>query len=213
MLSVISPAKSLDFETPATTAVYTRPDYLDRSRELIEILRDYSPQRLGELMGISDKLAALNAARFGEWHTPFTADNAKPAVQAFQGDVYVGLAAETFSDDDNAFAQAHLRILSGLYGLLRPLDLIQPYRLEMGTRLENPAGKDLYAFWKGTLTEALDAAVAESGSPVLVNLASNEYFKAIDAKRLQARVVTRSSRTRRTASSRSSVSTPRRPAA
>ena len=190
MLSVISPAKSLDFETPATTAVYTRPDYLDRSRELIEILRDYSPQRLGELMGISDKLAALNAARFGEWHTPFTADNAKPAVQAFQGDVYVGLAAETFSDDDNAFAQAHLRILSGLYGLLRPLDLIQPYRLEMGTRLENPVGKDLYAFWKGTLTEALDAAVAESGSPVLVNLASNEYFKAIDAKRLQARVVT-----------------------
>ena len=190
MLSVISPAKSLDFETPATTAIHTQPDYLDRSRELIEILRDYSPQRLGELMGISDKLAALNAARFGEWHTPFTADNAKPAVQAFQGDVYVGLAAETFSDDDNAFAQAHLRILSGLYGLLRPLDLIQPYRLEMGTRLENPAGKDLYAFWKGTLTEALDAAVAESGSPVLVNLASNEYFKAIDAKRLQARVVT-----------------------
>lgn len=190
MLSVISPAKSLDFETPATTAIHTQPDYLDRSRELIEILRDYSPQRLGELMGISDKLAALNAARFGEWQTPFTADNAKPAVQAFQGDVYVGLAAETFGDDDNAFAQAHLRILSGLYGLLRPLDLIQPYRLEMGTKLPNPAGKDLYAFWKGTLTQALDDAVAESGSPLLVNLASNEYFKAIDAKALKARVIT-----------------------
>ncbi len=190
MLSVISPAQSLDFETPATTPVHTQPDYLDQSRELIEILRDYSPQQLSELMGISDKLAALNAARFGEWRTPFTADNAKPAVQAFQGDVYVGLAAETFSDDDNAFAQAHLRILSGLYGLLRPLDLIQPYRLEMGTKLPNPAGKDLYAFWKETLTRALDDAVAQSGSPVLVNLASNEYFKAIDARKLQARVVT-----------------------
>lgn len=141
-------------------------------------------------MGISDKLAGLNAARFAEWHTPFTPENAKPAVQAFQGDVYLGLEAETFSDDDNAFAQQHLRILSGLYGLLRPLDLIQPYRLEMGTKLANPAGKDLYAFWKDTLTEALDRAVAESGTPVLVNLASNEYFKAIDAKRLEARVIT-----------------------
>jgi uncharacterized protein len=190
MLSVISPAKTLDFETPATTTMHSQPDFLDRSRELIEILSDYSPQRLAELMGISDKLAALNAARFAEWQTPFTPDNAKPAAQAFQGDVYVGLEADTFSDDDNAFAQEHLRILSGLYGLLRPLDLIQPYRLEMGTRLANPAGKDLYAFWKGTLTEALDSAVAASGSPVLVNLASNEYFKAIDPKRLQARVIT-----------------------
>ncbi len=190
MLSVISPAKKLDFETPATTAQYTRPDFLERSRQLIEILRDYSPQRLSELMGISDKLAALNAARFAEWQPPFTPDNAKPAAQAFQGDVYVGLEAATFSDDDNAFAQQHLRILSGLYGLLRPLDLIQPYRLEMGTRLENPAGRDLYAFWKETLTAELDRAVAESGSPVLVNLASNEYFKAIDTQRLGARVIT-----------------------
>jgi len=190
MLSVISPAKSLDFETPATTAHHTQPDYLERSQELIEILRDYSPQRLSELMGISDKLAGLNAARFADWQPPFTPGNAKPAAQAFQGDVYQGLAADSFSDADNAFAQEHLRILSGLYGLLRPLDLIQPYRLEMGTKLENPAGKDLYAFWKPLLTEALDRAVAESGSPVLVNLASNEYFKAIDAKRLSARVVT-----------------------
>lgn len=190
MLSVISPAKKLDFETPATTAQYTRPDFLERSRQLIEILRGYSPQRLSELMGISDKLAALNAARFAEWQPPFTPDNAKPAAQAFQGDVYVGLEAATFSDDDNAFAQQHLRILSGLYGLLRPLDLIQPYRLEMGTRLENPAGCDLYAFWKETLTAELDRAVAESGNPVLVNLASNEYFKAIDTQRLEARVIT-----------------------
>ena len=190
MLSVISPAKKLDFETPATTARHTQPDFLEQSQELIEILRDYSPQRLSELMGISDKLAALNAARYAEWHTPFTAQNAKPAIQAFQGDVYVGLEADTFTDDENAFAQQHLRILSGLYGLLRPLDLIQPYRLEMGTRLENPAGKDLYAFWKETLTAELDRAVAASGSPVLINLASNEYFKAIDARRLEARVIT-----------------------
>ncbi|MBS9403004.1 peroxide stress protein YaaA [Halomonas sp. TRM85114] len=190
MLSVISPAKKLDFETPATQALHTQPDYLDRSRELIDILRGYSPQRLSELMGISDKLAGLNAARYAEWHTPFTPDNAKPAAQAFRGDVYVGLEAETFSDSENAFAQDHLRILSGLYGLLRPLDLIQPYRLEMGTRLETPAGQDLYAFWRETLTAELDKAVAASGSRVLVNLASNEYFKAIDAQALEARVIT-----------------------
>ncbi|MGQ4878313.1 peroxide stress protein YaaA [Billgrantia sp. LNSP4103-1] len=189
MLSVISPAKTLDFETPATTKLHSQPDYLERSQELIRILRDYSPQQLSELMGISDKLAGLNAARFAEWRPPFTANNAKQAAQAFQGDVYVGLEAATFSDDDNTFAQQHLRILSGLYGLLRPLDLIQPYRLEMGIRLPNPAGKDLYAFWQDALTEALDRAIAESGSKVLVNLASNEYFKAIDAKRLDARVV------------------------
>lgn len=190
MLSVLSPAKTLDFETPATTSQYTRPDFLDRSRELVDILRGYSPQQLSELMGISDKLAGLNAARFAEWQTPFTPENAKPAAQAFQGDVYTGLEAETFAEDDNAFAQEHLRILSGLYGLLRPLDLIQPYRLEMGTRLENPAGRDLYAFWRETLTAELDRAVARSGTPVLVNLASNEYFKAIDTRRLDARVVT-----------------------
>jgi cytoplasmic iron level regulating protein YaaA (DUF328/UPF0246 family) len=190
MLSVISPAKTLDFETPASTTLYSRPDYLSHSQALIDILRDYSPQQLGELMGISDKLAGLNAARFAEWSTPFTPKNAKQAAQAFQGDVYVGLGADAFSDDDNAFAQQHLRILSGLYGLLRPLDLIQPYRLEMGTRLENPAGKDLYAFWKDTLTTELDRAVAASGTPILVNLASNEYFKAIGTRKLESRVIT-----------------------
>jgi len=190
MLSVISPAKTLDFETPATSATHSQPDFLDHSQQLIDILRDYSPQQLSELMSISDKLAGLNAARFGEWQLPFTPANAKPAAQAFQGDVYTGLEAASFSDDDNAFAQRHLRILSGLYGLLRPLDLIQPYRLEMGTRLPNPAGKDLYAFWRDTLTPALDQAIAESGSKVLVNLASNEYFKSIDTKRLDARIIT-----------------------
>ncbi|MCW4153554.1 peroxide stress protein YaaA [Halomonas sp. 18H] len=190
MLSVISPAKKLDFETPASTSRHTQPDYLEHSQTLIDILRDKSPQDISQLMGVSDKIAGLNAARFAEWQTPFTADNAKPAAQAFQGDVYVGLEAEHFDDADNDFAQDHLRILSGLYGLLRPLDLIQPYRLEMGTKLANPAGKDLYAFWRDELTSALDEAIAQSGSRVLVNLASNEYFKSIDAGRLNARVIT-----------------------
>jgi len=189
MLSIISPAKTLDFETPSTTRDVTQPDYLEQSRELIGILRRYSPQQLSALMGISDKLAGLNAARYADWKTPFSLDNAKPAAQAFQGDVYIGLEAATFSDDDNAFAQAHLRILSGLYGMLRPLDLIQPYRLEMGIRLENAAGKDLYAYWRERLTQDLDEAIATSGSSTLINLASNEYSKAIDFKRLEADVV------------------------
>lgn len=189
MLSILSPAKTLDFETPSTTRQVTEPDYLQQSRELIDILRGYSPQQLSDLMGISDKLAGLNAARYAEWQPPFSLDNAKPAAQAFQGDVYIGLEADTFSEADNAFAQDHLRILSGLYGLLRPLDLIQPYRLEMGIRLENPAGKDLYAYWQDRLTRDLDKAITASGSPVLVNLASNEYSKAIALKRLQADVV------------------------
>ncbi|WP_136255471.1 peroxide stress protein YaaA [Onishia niordana] len=190
MLSVISPAKTLDFETPPSTDTYSQPDYLEQSRELVGVLRDYSPQQLSELMGISDKLAGLNAARFTEWEAPFTPENAKQAAQAFQGDVYVGLDAASFSEDDNAFAQDHLRILSGLYGMLRPLDLILPYRLEMGTKLANPAGKDLYAYWRDTLTQDLDRAIKASGSPVLVNLASNEYFKAIDTKKLSSRVIT-----------------------
>ncbi|HSH49762.1 MAG TPA: peroxide stress protein YaaA [Halomonas sp.] len=189
MLSVISPAKKLDFDTPATTSQVTQPDFLDRSQALIEILRDFSPRQISELMKVSDRIAGLNAARFAEWQRPFTADNAKPAAQAFQGDVYVGLDAERFDDDDNAYAQRHLRILSGLYGLLRPLDLIQPYRLEMGTRLANPRGADLYAYWKDELTAALAGAIDASGSQVLVNLASNEYFKAVDAKRLDARII------------------------
>ncbi|PRY63164.1 hypothetical protein B0H98_109170 [Vreelandella songnenensis] len=190
MLSVISPAKTLDFETPSTTHHVTQPDFLSESQALIDILRDYSPQQISELMGISDKLAGLNAARFAEWEPPFSLDNAKPAAQAFQGDVYTGLEAETFTQAENRFAQTHLRILSGLYGLLRPLDLIQAYRLEMGTKLPNDSGKDLYAYWKPTLTSALNEAIEASGSKVLVNLASNEYFKAIDAKKLDARIIT-----------------------
>ncbi|WP_346796537.1 peroxide stress protein YaaA [Halomonas sp. Bachu 37] len=190
MLSVISPAKTLDFETPATTEIATQPDHLARSRTLIGILRDYSPQQLSELMGISDKLAGLNAARFAQWQPPFTPTNAKPAIQAFQGDVYTGLEAHEFDARMNEFSQNHLRILSGLYGLLRPLDLIQPYRLEMGTKLPNPEGKDLYAYWKPILTQALKEALDASGSRVLVNLASNEYFKAVDTQKIDARIIT-----------------------
>lgn len=190
MLSVISPAKTLDFETPSTTEQVSQPDFLEHSQALIDILRDYSPQQLSELMGISDKLAGLNAARFAQWQPPFTLSNAKPAAQAFQGDVYTGLQAENFTEAENNYAQTHLRILSGLYGLLRPLDLIQAYRLEMGTKLPNSAGKDLYAYWQPILTPALNEAIAESGSNVLVNLASNEYFKAVDTKQLNARVIT-----------------------
>ncbi|WP_110685536.1 peroxide stress protein YaaA [Salinicola aestuarinus] len=189
MLSILSPAKTLDFETPSTTRDVSQPDYLTQSRELIERLRGYSPQALSELMGVSDKIAGLNADRYAAWETPFDLDNAKPAAQAFKGDVYEGLKAEDFDADDNAFAQGHLRILSGLYGLLRPMDLIQPYRLEMGIKLENSAGKDLYAYWRDRLTRDLEDAVAASGTPVLVNLASNEYSKAIDLKRLKAEVV------------------------
>ncbi|WP_027967681.1 peroxide stress protein YaaA [Halomonas halocynthiae] len=190
MLSVISPAKKLDFDTPASTPKATQPDFLDCSQELIEVMREYSPQQLSELMKVSDRIAGLNAARFADWQRPFTAENAKPAAQAFQGDVYVGLEAERFDDDENNYAQSHLRILSGLYGLLRPLDLIQPYRLEMGTKVANPRGEDLYAYWKNELVSALASAIADSGSNVLVNLASNEYFKAVDTKRLDARILT-----------------------
>ncbi|GHC28151.1 UPF0246 protein [Kushneria pakistanensis] len=191
MLSVLSPAKTLDFETPSETRMATQPDYLGQSRQLIDILRDYSPQALSQLMGISDKLAGLNVARFEQWQTPFDADNAKQAILAFQGDVYTGLEASRWSEDDLEWSQSHLRILSGLYGMLRPLDLMQPYRLEMGTKLENPAGRDLYAFWRERLTQDLDRAVSESsGDRVLINLASNEYFGAIDRKRLGADVVT-----------------------
>ncbi|MFC0268925.1 peroxide stress protein YaaA [Kushneria aurantia] len=191
MLSVLSPAKTLDFDTPPTTEVATEPDYLEASRQLVDILRDFSPQQLSKLMKISDKLAGLNAARFAEWQTPFDRGNAKQAVLAFQGDVYTGLAAEQWDEASLEWSQEHLRILSGLYGMLRPLDLIQPYRLEMGTKLENPAGRDLYAFWRDTLTRDLDRAVqASSGDRVLINLASNEYFGAIEHNKLASEVIT-----------------------
>ncbi|MBY5993440.1 peroxide stress protein YaaA [Ferrimonas balearica] len=190
MLAVISPAKNLDFDTPPHVDAHTQPQMLDHAELLMESCRRLTPADLASLMKLSDKLAGLNAARFAQWQPPFTPDNAKPAVLAFNGDVYTGLEAGTLSDDQLAYAQQHLRILSGLYGLLRPLDLMQAYRLEMGTKLANARGKDLYAFWDHHITEALNAALAAQGDSVLINLASNEYFKAVKPKALEARVIT-----------------------
>ncbi|HEX8587848.1 peroxide stress protein YaaA [Pseudomonas sp.] len=189
MLMVISPAKTLDFETPPVTKRYTQPQFLDHSQELITQLRDLTPAQIGELMHLSDKLSGLNAARFGSWNPAFTPKNAKPALLAFKGDVYTGLAADTLSEADLDYAQKHLRMLSGLYGLLRPLDLMQPYRLEMGTKLANARGKDLYAFWGNRISEWLNDALKEQGDDVLLNLASNEYFSAVKRPSLNARVI------------------------
>ncbi|UDL03724.1 peroxide stress protein YaaA [Marinobacter sp. CA1] len=189
MLMVISPAKTLDYDSPLATDRHTQPDFLDDACELIDQLKELEPHQVSNLMHISDKLGQLNAERFRNWQLPFTPDNARQAVLAFKGDVYTGLQAETFSDDDFDFAQDHLRMLSGLYGLLRPLDLMQPYRLEMGTRFENRRGKDLYAFWGDQLTEEVNRLLAADDG-VLVNLASNEYFKSIRKKALDGRLVT-----------------------
>ncbi|MEY3200832.1 MAG: peroxide stress protein YaaA [Pseudomonadota bacterium] len=190
MLITLSPAKTLDFESPPPPWPHSTPDFLDHAALLIERLREFSPQELGSLMDLSDKLAALNVARNLAWHTPFDPDNARVALSAFNGDVYEGLDGASLSVEAVQFAQQHVRILSGLYGLLRPLDLMQPYRLEMGTRLGNPRGKDLYAFWGEIITEALNATLATQKNPVLVNLASEEYFKAVKPKKLIAPVIT-----------------------
>lgn len=189
MLMIISPAKTLDYDSPLATKTYTQPDFLDDACELIDQLKALEPHQVSNLMSISDKLGQLNAERFRTWHTPFTPDNARQAILAFKGDVYTGLDAESFSEQDFAFAQKHLRMLSGLYGLLKPLDLMQPYRLEMGTRFENQRGKDLYAFWGSKITEALNELLAQDDQ-VLVNLASNEYFKSVQKKQLDGRLIT-----------------------
>lgn len=190
MLLVVSPAKKLDFDTPLPTEKFTHAQLLDDAEALIEVCRKLSPADISSLMGISDKLAGLNAARFGEWQQPFTADNARPAMFTFAGDVYTGLQAENFSDKDVDFAQNHLRILSGLYGLLRPLDLMQAYRLEMGTKLDNPRGTNLYQFWGEIITNALNEALAAQGDDVLVNLASTEYFKSVKKKQFNGQIIT-----------------------
>ena len=189
MLIVLSPAKTLDYESPVTVKESTLPAFLDEAQQLVEILRGCSPADLSRLMGISDALAALNAGRYASWSRPFSAGNARQAVLAFNGDVYEGLDAPSLSPDDLSLAQGRLRILSGLYGVLRPLDLMQPYRLEMGTRLANPRGKDLYAFWGDRLAIALNEAARETGAQTLVNLASEEYFKAAAPKALALPVV------------------------
>ena len=190
MLIVISPAKTLDFETPPKTREFTIPGFLDDSAELIDELRGMEPHELGNLMGISPKLADLNSNRYHAWSLPFTSRNAKQSVLAFKGDVYSGLDADNLSQDDLKYAQEHLRILSGLYGVLKPLDLMQPYRLEMGTKLKTRRGKDLYAFWRARINVALTGDLKKQKDGILINLASNEYFKSVKPEQLDARIIT-----------------------
>jgi len=190
MQFVISPAKTLDFETPAHTENFTLPRFLKDSQELITGLRELSPQEISGFMKISDKLGTLNYDRFHSWQTPFTPENSKQAILAFKGDVYTGLAAQTLSEDDLAWAQNHLVILSGLYGLLRPLDLMQAYRLEMGKKFVNNRGKDLYEFWNNKITDELNSEFKNKKNPVLINLASNEYFKSVKIKNLNSEIIT-----------------------
>ena len=189
MLFLLSPAKSLDYETPVGDVPHTLPQFAAQSAELIEVLRPKSPQQIAELMDLSDALAALNVARYASWTPKFTAKNAKQAILAFNGDVYDGLDAKSLSAEALSWAQQHVCILSGLYGVLRPLDRMQPYRLEMGTALANPKGKNLYAFWGAQIAEHLNMKLTKDTTPVIVNLASQEYFKAVDLKTLKARVI------------------------
>lgn len=189
MMFLLSPAKSLDYETPPSSKRHTLPQFTDASAALIEVLQPYTPAQIGSLMSLSDALASLNVGRYAAWDREFTADNSKQAVLAFNGDVYEGLDASSLSQADLDWAQTHLGILSGLYGILRPLDWMQPYRLEMGTKLPNPRGKDLYAWWGDTLAEYLNEQLALQGDNVIVNLASQEYFKSVKRKALKARVV------------------------
>ena len=190
MITVISPAKTLDFEAQKLTKKATVPDFIDDSQALVDQLRETSASQLGKLMGISPKLSELNHQRFQDWSPPFTRTNAKQALLAFKGDVYTGFECDSWEPDDFNFAQRHLRILSGLYGVLRPLDLIQPYRLEMGTQLKTPRGKNLYAFWGDAITDAIREAIKRTRSKCLVNLASNEYFTSVHPDSLGVPVVT-----------------------
>jgi cytoplasmic iron level regulating protein YaaA (DUF328/UPF0246 family) len=190
MFFLLSPAKTLDFENAASTDEFTQPRMLEDASELNRTARKLSSQDIKSLMGVSDKIADLNVKRFQEWSTPFDVQNAKQAAYAFKGDVYTGLNIETCGSEAVEYLQSRVRILSGLYGLLRPLDLMQPYRLEMGIKLENSRGPNLYKFWGTKISSLLNSDVGAASDAVVVNLASNEYFKAVDMKMLTARVVT-----------------------
>jgi cytoplasmic iron level regulating protein YaaA (DUF328/UPF0246 family) len=190
MIIVVSPAKSLDFDSQAKTKKFSQPQFLEDSSVLMKELRKYQPEQLSELMHISETLGELNFNRNANWQVPFSPENAKQAVFAFQGDVYQGMKAEDYSAAEVTFAQKHLRILSGLYGILKPLDLIQPYRLEMGSKFKNTRGKNLYEFWGSKLTDAINSDLAASKTKLLINLASNEYFSAVQAKAVDGEIVT-----------------------
>ena len=192
MLFLISPAKSLDYDTPIPKPVArlaTEPAFMERSAELIALMRRYGAGDVAEMMNLSDALATLNVERYRDWSPTQTSANSKPAAFAFDGDVYGGLRAPELSLADLRWAQRHIAILSGLYGVLRPLDRLQPYRLEMGTRVPNPQGPDLYAYWGDTIAEHLNRLAAADASPVIVNLASQEYFRAADRRTLRPRVI------------------------
>jgi cytoplasmic iron level regulating protein YaaA (DUF328/UPF0246 family) len=189
MLIVLSPAKSLDYESPLATREHTMPDFVKHSAELIKSLRRLAPADIASLMKISDPLAALNAGRYASWTPQFNSDNARAAVLAFNGDVYAGLDAPTLPAQALSHLQSQVRILSGLYGLLKPLDLMQPYRLEMGTRLANARGANLYAFWGNLVTDRLAGEPGKRASGALVNLASEEYFKVVQPQRLGVPVI------------------------
>ncbi len=188
MIFLISPAKTLDF-SDSGLETYSQPRLLDQSDMLINALRKKSKNSLKKLMDVSDNIAELNVSRFKEYRTPFTPENAKQAVLAFKGDVYTGMEAATFDVEDHQFAQKHLRILSGLYGLLKPLDLMQPYRLEMGTKLSNTRGKNLYDFWKGRITDLINTDAEEANTDTIINLASKEYFKSVKTNKLKGRLI------------------------
>lgn len=189
MLFLLSPAKSLDYESPVPQVAPTLPAFVPDATRLIEVLRRQSPQQIASLMDISDPLAALNVARYQAWSPKFTERNARPAVFAFDGDVYDGLRGREMGAADLDWAQQHLRILSGLYGLLRPLDLLQPYRLEMGTALQVGQAANLYQYWDSRISETLNEVLAADKTPVLINLASQEYSRAVDRKALKARMI------------------------
>ncbi|MHA3083609.1 peroxide stress protein YaaA [Acinetobacter sp. ANC 5383] len=189
MLALISPAKTLDYGTALPSSNFTQPRLLDQSEQLIEVCRELSASQLASLMSVSEKIAQLNAARFQDWQTEFDLANARQAIFAFKGDVYTGLDAYALNDPQLDFAQQHLRMLSGLYGLLRPLDLIMPYRLEMGTKLHNPRGSNLYEFWGKRITNLIQQDLQQANSNILLNLASDEYYKAVKESELDAQIV------------------------
>jgi hypothetical protein len=189
MLIVLSPAKSLDYKTPIKVKTPTLPEFVSESAKLIADLKKLAPQDLSKLMGLSDQLAALNVGRYRDWSKKFTEANSKPAIYAFDGDVYDGFDVKTLDARTVAFAQEHIRILSGLYGALKPLDLMQPYRLEMGTAFKNQRGKDLYAFWGSRVTDSLKKVLEKDKKPALLNLASEEYFKVLQPKDLGCPVI------------------------
>lgn len=190
MFFVLSPAKNLNEKDPSPVSSFTLPDLLPEAEILMQELRQLAPQQIAELMHVSDKIALLNAERNAAWHTPFTPENAKQAVFMFNGDVYEGIAADTLKPEQIDYLQQHVRLLSGLYGVLRPLDLMQPYRLEMGTAFANSRGKNLYEFWGDKITDLLNQTLKQADSDVLINLASQEYFKSVNTKKLNARLIT-----------------------